>query len=254
MTPVLVSYGVVLLCVCLIWLISLKLRDASVADIWWGPGFAVIAWVAGYVAADTSWRLLAVQLLLSIWGLRLGLHLGLRNWGHDEDRRYQAMRGERSGIWWGSLFKVFILQGSIQMVVSAPVFGMLGSDEPLGLFDGVGMTVLAVGIAIEAIADTQLKRFLSDPLNSGRVMDQGLWGWSRHPNYFGNAVIWLGVGIVGVAAGGPLWTCLGPLLMLFLLLRVSGVTMLESTIAGRRPEYSDYVRRVSSFVPFPPRK
>ena len=254
MSPFVLSGVVIGACVFILWLISLKLKDASIADIWWGPGFAVIAWVAGAAHGSQTERLLWVQVLLTAWGLRLGIHLARRNLGKGEDRRYQAMRAKSDAFWLISLFQVFVLQGSIQLVVSAPVFGVLGATTPLGLLDYVGLGMVVAGIAIEAIADIQLARFLSDSDHSGRVMDRGLWGLSRHPNYFGNAVLWCGMGAVGLGAGASPWTLVGPLLMVFLLLKVSGVAMLEETITERRPEYRQYMERVSAFVPLPPRK
>ncbi len=253
MSPFLASGLVVGACVFLIWLVSLKLNDASIADIWWGPGFAVIAWVGSQLQGVYSHRLLVVQILLTAWGLRLGLHLGRRNWGQDEDRRYQAMRDKSDHFWLLSLFKVFLFQGAIQLAVSAPVFGMLGSTKTLGPLDFLGLAIALAGIVIEGVADHQLTHFLRNPKNKGKVMDQGLWAWSRHPNYFGNSLIWLGIGLAGLSAGASFWTLLGPALMLFLLLKVSGVSMLESTITGRRPDYQEYCERVPAFFPLPPR-
>ena len=138
-------------------------------------------------------------------------------------------------------------------MISLPIYAAVVSTQPLGVLDYVGLTVGAVGVVIEAIADRQLGRFTQDPANKNAVMDRGLWSWSRHPNYFGNAVLWSGVGLIGLGAGGPLWTLAGPLVMLILLLRVSGVSLLESTIVHRRPEYTAYINRVSAFIPLPPK-
>lgn len=253
MTALFACAGTIVGCVVALWLLSLKLRDVSIADIWWGPGFAVIAWVGGMVQGVASDRLLFVQLLLTAWGLRLGIHLAWRNWGHEEDRRYGAMRSKTKAFWWVSLFKVFLLQGAIQLMVAAPIFGMLPSTQPLQALDYIGLSLVVMGVLIEGVSDFQLARFLGDPLHAGRVMDRGFWGLSRHPNYFGNALMWVGFGLVGLAAGASPWTVLGPILMVYLLLRVSGVSMLESTITDRRPEYRRYKERVSAFIPLPPR-
>ena len=246
--------GAIAACVSLLWLVSIKMRDASIADIWWGPGFALLAWVAILTSEPNSARGLLVAGVLTLWGLRLSVFMARRNLGHGEDRRYQAMRAKSPNFWWFSLFKVFYLQGALQIAVALPVFAVAHSQADLGLWDGIGLTIAMCGIIIEAMADSQLTRFKAQPHSKGKVMDKGLWGYSRHPNYFGNAVLWAGLGIVGLAAAGPWWSLAGPLLMLFLLLKVSGVAMLESTIAQRRPGYQQYISEVSAFVPWPRRR
>jgi steroid 5-alpha reductase family enzyme len=152
-----------------------------------------------------------------------------------------------------SLFSVFLLQGALLWAVSLPVQAgaALGAERPLGLVDLAGVVVFAVGLAFEAVGDAQLSRFLSDPASRGRVMESGLWRYTRHPNYFGDALVWWGLGLVG-AASGAWWCLVGPALMTFLLVRVSGVSLLEKDIAGRRPEYVAYIRRTSPFLPLPP--
>jgi steroid 5-alpha reductase family enzyme len=253
-STLLLCAGTVGACVCVIWLLSVKMTDASIADIWWGPGFSLIAWVAMLSTDSEPIRAGLVTLVLTLWGLRLAIFMARRNLGHGEDRRYQAMRGDNPHFWWFSLFKVFLLQGALQIAVALPVFAVAHSQASLGLWDGVGITVALTGVLIEAIADHQLTHFKANPDNQGKVMDQGLWGYSRHPNYFGNAVLWAGLGVVGIACGGPWWSLAGPALMLFLLLRVSGVAMLESTIVDRRPGYQQYINEVSAFVPWPRQK
>ena len=238
-------------CVLVLWLISIKLRDVSIADIWWGPGFALIAGVIWAVEAPESPRFFAAAGVLTLWALRLGVYLGRRNLGHDEDYRYQAMRGDSPHFWWTSIYKVFLLQGAIQLVVALPLFVMTSSDSPLSLWDIVGITLALAGVVTEAVADQQLSRFKASPGTEGEVMDKGLWGYSRHPNYFGNALMWFGIAWLALAGGGPWWSALGPAFMLFLLLKVSGVSMLESTIAERRPAYRRYKQEVSAFIPWP---
>jgi steroid 5-alpha reductase family enzyme len=241
-------------CVFLLWLISIRMRDASIADIWWGPGFAVIAWLGALNKNLDFNRHTLVALVMTLWALRLAYFLARRNLGHGEDRRYQAMRGDSPHFWWVSLFKVFLLQGALQLIVSLPVFATAHAETPMNAWDVVGISIALVGIVTEALADHQLTRFKADPNNKGRVMNQGLWGHSRHPNYFGNAVLWVGIGIVGIAAGGPWWALAGPVLMIFLLLKVSGVSMLEATITERRPAYRQYMMEVSAFVPWPKKR
>lgn len=244
---------VILSAVTLLWLLSLALKDVSIVDIWWGPGYPIIfATLAGF-----SWalplRAQVMMVLLLCWGLRLGLFLAWRNLGHGEDSRYQAMRARDPAFAWTSLVKVFWLQGSLQLLISLPLYWIVSADSVLTLWDQISFVVLLAGILIETLADLQLARFKADPNSKGQVMDRGLWAWSRHPNYFGNALIWLGVAAVGLGANAPLWTLLGPALMVFLLLKVSGVAMLESTITERRPAYRDYQERVSAFVLWPPK-
>lgn len=251
--PLLLSVSVITCCVTVLWLVSLRLRDVSIADVWWAPGFALIAWVAPLSGGSDSLRLSILQVLLSLWAIRLALHIGLRGHGQPEDKRYQQMRSHHDAFWLVSLFKVFWLQGLLQCLISLPIYAAVVSAEPLGVLDYVGLTVGAAGVVIEAIADRQLGRFTRDPANKNAVMDRGLWSWSRHPNYFGNAVLWAGIGLIGLGAGGPLWTLAGPSVMLILLLRVSGVSLLESTIVHRRPEYAAYIDRVSAFIPLPPK-
>lgn len=255
MTEVLLACAVAIAAyMTVVWALSLPLRDASIADVFWGPGFALVAIVAASVSPPSTRGTLLV-VLTSAWGLRLALHIGTR-WRKkkEEDRRYQAMRAN-----WGdrfpvvSLFTVFLLQGALLFTVSLPLQAgaALSAGRPLGLLDAVGAAIFGVGLAFEAVGDAQLARFLSDPANRGRVMETGLWRFTRHPNYFGDAMVWWGLGLVG-ASTGAWWSLVGPALMTFLLVRVSGVSLLEKDIAGRRPEYVAYVRRTSPFLPLPP--
>ncbi len=248
---ILLTTGIIATCVFLLWLISVRMKDASIADIWWGTGFAVIAWTTWITSVEPTFRLTLITVIMTVWGIRLSTYLARRNLGHGEDRRYQAMRGDSPHFWWMSLFKVFFLQGGLQIVVALPVFAAAASQTSLNVWDVVGTVIAFIGIVIEALADLQLKQFKENTQNQGQVMDTGLWGYSRHPNYFGNAVLWLGVGVVGLSAGGPLWSFAGPAIMWFLLLKVSGVSMLESTITDRRPAYNQYIQEVSAFIPWP---
>lgn len=234
-----------------LWVASVRLRDVSIVDVYWGPGFAVIAWTSIAVAGASPRGLLAAS-LATAWGGRLGVHLARRRRGHGEDRRYAAMRaahGDRFPL--VSLFTVFLLQAALLWIVSLPLQAAASDGGRLGPLDAAGAALCLAGIAIESTADTQLTRFLARPGSGGRVMDEGLWRWSRHPNYFGDAVVWWGLGLVGAAAGAP-WTLVGAVVMTVLLLKVSGVELLESTIGARRPGYAEYAARTSAFVPWPP--
>ena len=241
-------------CVSVLWVISLRIKDVSIADIWWGPGFAVIAWVLVYQHEQPADRLWVVTALLSIWAARLGVYLGARNIGHDEDKRYQEMRNRTPGFWWVSLFKVFYLQGALQLLVALPVFATTSLTSALGPVDIVAVVLVLFGVGLEATADVQLARFKRDSGTESTVLRTGVWGWCRHPNYFGNALIWAGVGLLAIAGGAGWWTLTGPAIMWFLLLKVSGVSMLESTIVERRPDYRRYIEEVPAFFPNPFRR
>ncbi len=237
-----------------LWVLSLPLRNASIADIFWPLGFVVVAAISSR-ASGYGPRKALVGALVAVWGLRLAIHLYLRNRGHGEDPRYRAMRRR-----WGesrfpvvSLFTVFLFQGALLWVVSLPVQAASASSAHLMWLDVVGAVVWLVGFSFEAIGDLQLTRFRTDASNDGLVMDRGLWAYTRHPNYFGNATLWWGLGLIAVAAG-RWWALAGPLVMTILLLRVSGVPLLERRMKRTRPGYGDYVARTSSFFPRPPKE
>lgn len=236
-----------------LWLLSLRLKDASIVDIFWGPGFALIAWSAWAIGVGGTRATVAAG-LVSLWGLRLGSYLYLRNHGKGEDYRYVAMRrrhGDRFPL--VSLYTVFGLQAVVMWVVSLPVQAVQASaPAALGLLDGLGVALFAVGFLFESVGDLQLARFKADPSNEGKVMDRGLWAWTRHPNYFGDCTLWWGLGCFAFAAGAW-WAAIGPIVMSVFLLRISGVTLLERGLKRRKPEYEDYIRRTSSFFPMPPR-
>lgn len=237
----------------LLWAVSVRLRDVSIVDVFWGPGFAAIAWTSVAVAGPSG-RGLLLAALSTAWGLRLGAFLAWRRRGKGEDRRYAAMRaghGERFAA--VSFFTVFLLQAALMWIVSLPLQAgaALGRASPLGVLDAAGALLFVAGLAFESIGDAQLARFLSDPASRGRVMQRGLWRYTRHPNYFGDFLVWWGLGAVALSAGAW-WSLAGPWVMTVLLLRVSGVTLLEKTIAERRPEYLAYAARTSAFLPRKP--
>jgi steroid 5-alpha reductase family enzyme len=238
-----------------LWLVSLARRDVSIVDIWWGPGFAWLAAIAFSRAAAPGPRGTLLLALVAIWGLRLGGYLLWRNWGHGEDARYARMRrhhGER--FRWISLATVFGLQALLQWFVSLPLqlAQLVPGARPLGALDAFGVALVATGLFFEAVGDAQLARFKADPANRGRVMDRGLWRYTRHPNYFGDCLAWWGLFAIAAATPAGPWTIASPLLMTFLLLRVSGVALLERSLVRTRPEYRDYIARTSAFFPRPP--
>lgn len=237
-----------------LWLLSLRLRNASIVDPFWGMGFIIVACVSWLVNSPTSGRTILLVVLTTVWGLRLSGFLLWRSVGDGEDSRYTAMRSKHgASFWWVSLLTVFLLQGAILWFVSLPIQVVATLDSSaLGLLDLAGVAIFFVGLFFESVGDWQLAAFKSDPNNSGKVMDTGLWQYTRHPNYFGDFCVWWGLYLVA-AAGGATWTIASPLLMSVLLMKVSGVTLLEKTIADRRPKYAAYKIRTNAFFPGPPR-
>lgn len=236
----------------LLWFLSLRLRDASIVDIFWGLGFVQIAIIACALGGGYAWRKLLITGLTVLWGLRLGGYLLWRNAGRGEDSRYQAMRrqhGER--FWLASLYMVFGLQAALMWIVSLPVqVAQLGpTPDHLTALDGLGAVLWALGLTFESAGDLQLARFKSDPAHHGKVMDRGLWRYTRHPNYFGDACVWWGLFLIALPTPHGVWTIVGPALMTLFLMRVSGVALLERKLVRSRPEYRDYMQRTSAFFP-----
>lgn len=238
------------------WLVSLVLKNASIVDIVWGLGFALVAWAVrlqGDTNTTRQWLLVAMT---SVWGLRLGVYLFWRNHGEPEDYRYRAMRkrwGQRFGL--VSLGTVFALQGVLMFVVSLALqLGQVDDTPDVGILAIVGVALWIVGIIFEAVGDMQLARFKANPINVGKVLDTGLWRYTRHPNYFGDACVWWGIGLVAAESVAGRWGLVGPVLMTVLLLRVSGVALLEKSLKKRKPQYAAYVARTSAFIPRPPKK
>jgi len=238
------------------WLVSLAIKNASIVDIVWGLGFVAVAWAVRLTEDGVVARQNLLVAMVSLWGLRLGGYLFWRNHGNGEDYRYRAMRKH-----WGarfpivSLLTVFTLQGALMWTVSLGVQLAQGSDSPdLGLLALLGVLLWLVGVFFETVGDAQLARFKKDPANAGQVMNRGLWRFTRHPNYFGDACVWWGIALVAAETGPGRWGLLGAAVMNVLLVRVSGVALLEKSLSKRKPGYEEYVRRTSSFFPLPPKK
>jgi steroid 5-alpha reductase family enzyme len=235
------------------WLVSVVVRNVGVVDVAWGIAIAAagLTWVLAHPEAGTRAALVAT--LTVIWAARLSLHLLWRAWGKPEDRRYQVIRARNEpGFALKSLYLVFGLQAFLAWLVAMPLLGAALSDAPIGRLDRLGTFLWAVGFAFEAIADRQMARFQRRADAGQAVMDQGLWRYSRHPNYFGEFLLWWGIGLIGLS-GGAWWGLIGPALLTFFLLKVSGVALTEKDIADRRPAYRDYVLRTSAFFPRWPR-
>ncbi|MCL4867942.1 MAG: DUF1295 domain-containing protein [Anaerolineae bacterium] len=250
------AYLLILALMMLLWLVSLALRNTSIVDIFWGPGFLLAA-ATYFQLADDGYiiRKILVLSLTAIWGLRLGVYLFWRNAGQGEDFRYAKMRqAARGEWWWQSFLKVFLLQGTILWLVSAPLLGAqyrTGANS-LNLLDFLGALVWSIGFAFEAIGDWQLARFKKNPKNKGKLLTTGLWYYTRHPNYFGDACVWWGFGLISLAAGS-IFPVLGSILMTYVIVRISGVAMLERSLSRSKPGYEAYMTRTSSFWPRPPR-
>ncbi len=236
----------------LLWVVSLAIRNAGIVDVFWGPGFVVLGgFYLATATVDPGPRAWLVFALTTLWAGRLAIHIGLRNAHTGEDFRYRAWR-EQSGrsFWWISLFKVFLLQAVVLWIVSSPLLlaHPIENLAALTVFDSLGMALFVFGIVWETVADRQLARFKGDPANRGRVLDTGLWARSRHPNYFGEAVLWWGLGLLALPTGGWL-AFVGPAMITFLLVKVSGVAMLDAALVDRRPGYDEYIRSTPAFFP-----
>jgi steroid 5-alpha reductase family enzyme len=246
--------GVIAAAVFLAWLASIRRRDVSMVDSLWPLLFLAAAAAYALAAHRLRPRAILVLALVAIWALRLCLYITRRNWGGGEDRRYQAIRARNQPHFaLKSLYLVFALQAVLAWVISLPLLPAILSESPLGILDIAGAALWLVGFGFEAGGDWQLARFKADPVNAARVMDRGLWRYTRHPNYFGDFTLWWGFYVIALAARGW-WSIVGPLVMTVLLLRVSGVTLLERDIGDRRPEYKEYVRRTHAFFPGLPRR
>ena len=250
--PLLLTFAVLLTLVFLLWLVSLALKDASIVDIFWGGGFVVVAWVCYFNTNGFAQRKLLLTTLVTIWGVRLAIYLFWRNHGKGEDYRYQAMRKRIKNFPLLSLPIVFIFQGVLIWLISLPIQFAQTRAEDLTVFDLLGVALWAIGLMFEAVGDWQLARFKADPNNKGKVMAGGLWRYTRHPNYFGDALLWWGLFCFALPSGW--WTIISPLAMTTLLLKISGVALLEKTLAKTKPQYEAYVRRTNAFLPWFPRK
>jgi steroid 5-alpha reductase family enzyme len=234
--------------------VSIIKKRNDVADVAWGLGFVLLAWSALWQSDETSVRALVVTLLVSVWGLRLAYHIGKRHIGKPEDFRYAKWRTE-----WGRWFllrsygQIYLLQGFLLFLVSLPVLLIQESlGQPWGWLDTAGLFVWCAGFFFEAVGDAQLARFISDPTNKGKLMQDGLWRFTRHPNYFGEVTQWWGIALMALSVPSGFVGLIGPVTITFLILKVSGVPLLEKKMA-EHPDFASYQKRTSLFVPLPPR-
>jgi len=239
-----------------LWLVSLRLKNASIVDIFWGAGFVLCNWVYLALTPDgTPERKWLAAVLVTVWGLRLSGYILWRNAGKAEDFRYRKWREENGAAWWWkSYLRVFLLQGLLMWLISAPLLAnQIGRKPGLIWLDYVAVAVWAIGFFFEAVGDLQMARFRANSANKGKVLDHGVWHYTRHPNYFGDSTQWWGYYLLALAAGGW-WTLWAPLMMTGLLLRVSGVTLLERSLKETKPGYKEYVESTSAFIPWFPKK
>ena len=236
-----------------LWLVSVAIRNASIIDIFWGLGFGILAVGTRLQVAD-GWHANVLTAMALLWGVRLASYLAIRNLGHGEDKRYVAIRARNEPFWWKSFFIVFLLQGVLTLLVGLPlVLGQAPRPEGVTPFDAIGAALFAFGWLWESIADLQLWLYKRRPESRGQLMTSGLWAYSRHPNYFGEIVLWWGIGIFAASTPGAVWGLAGPMLIQFLLMRVSGVPLLENAMANR-PGYAAYLARTNALLPrLPPR-
>lgn len=238
------------------WGISLVRRNVTIADSFWGPGFVLIAWLTFFNAHGFIGRKIILTALVTLWGLRLFLHLHARNTGKSEDPRYAAWR-EKHGenFWLISLFKVFLIQALFQWLIALGVqYGQIFAvPAQLTGFDLAGIFIWTAGFMIESVADRQLANFTKKPENKGKILDSGLWRYSRHPNYFGESLMWWGIFVIVLSVPWGIWTIVSPLVITYTLLKLTGVSMMEETEFGDNPEYQAYVSKTSAFIPWFPK-
>ena len=248
---------IILVLVTLLWVWSVFIKNVSIVDIFWGFGFVVVNAFYAFMSEDLNARKILILTLVSIWGLRLTIYLAIRNIGKGEDFRYQEFRRNYGPkrYWWFSFFQVFLLQGVLIMIVSLPLLGINSSTSngDLNILDYIGILVWLVGFTFEAGGDYQLARFKSNSKNKGKVLNTGFWKYTRHPNYFGDSAVWWAYGIFSIAAGSY-WQIIGSIIMTLLIIKISGVSLLEKTLKDTKPQYRDYIKRTNSFFPWFPKK
>ncbi len=248
---------IILVIVTLLWGLSVILKNVSIVDLFWGLGFVVVNSFYFFMSGEMTARKILLFTLVSLWGFRLFIYLSFRNIGNGEDFRYQEFRRNYGPerYWWFSFFQTFLLQGVLIMLVSLPLLGAnLGTQsESLNGFDYVGILVWIIGFVFEAGGDYQLSQFKKNPSNKGKVLNTGFWKYTRHPNYFGDSAVWWAFALFSIAAGSY-WQIIGSILMTLLIIKVSGVALLEKTLNNDKPQYNEYIQKTSSFFPWFPKK
>ena len=247
----------ILILMSILWIISIILKNVSIVDLFWGLGFVVTCGFYFLKTDGSGLRKLIILIMVAMWGLRLSGYLAWRNYGKGEDFRYREFRrkyGEKR-YWWISFFQTFLLQGVLMWLISAPLLGAqyYGGKASPGIFDFLGILFWFIGLVFEAGGDMQLARFKANPGNKGKVLNTGLWHYTRHPNYFGDSSVWWGFGLICCAAGSYL-PVMGSVLMTALIIKVSGVALLEKSLIEQKPQYKEYIEKTSAFIPWFPKK
>ena len=257
MTLFLQAALIILVLVTLLWIWSVIIKDVSIIDLFWGFGFVVVNAFYVFMSGELNARKILILTLVSFWGLRLVIYLAWRNIGKGEDFRYKEFRRNYGPkrYWWFSFFQTFLLQGALIMIVSLPLLGINSSASTgdLKLLDYIGILVWLIGFTFEAGGDFQLARFKRDFANKGKVLNTGFWKYTRHPNYFGDSAVWLAYAIFSIAASSY-WQIIGSIVMTFLIIKISGVALLEKTLNNTKPQYRKYIEKTSSFFPWFPKK
>jgi steroid 5-alpha reductase family enzyme len=251
------AFLVIMILMTSLWIVSIIIKNVSIVDLFWGFGFVL---TTGFYFLKTDGfgpRKIILMTLVVIWGLRLSLYLAWRNLGKGEDFRYRQFRknyGENR-YWWISFFQTFLLQGALMWLISAPLLGAqyYGLGNHPGILDYTGIVFWIIGFSFETGGDFQLALFKAEPSNKEKVLDKGFWRYTRHPNYFGDSSVWWGYGFICAAAGSYI-PVLGSVLMTALIIKVSGVALLEKTLKEQKPQYKEYIEKTSAFIPWFPKK
>jgi steroid 5-alpha reductase family enzyme len=240
----------------ILWVVSIVIKNVSIVDMFWGFGFGLVN-TFYFFNTETTPAKIVLLVLVVIWGLRLSIYLAIRNVGKPEDFRYQEFRkkyGEKN-YWWISFFQTFLLQGILMWIISMPLLGvnLYSTSNTLNFIDILGIIIWLTGFIFEAGGDMQLARFKKNKANKGKVLTTGFWHYTRHPNYFGDSAVWWGYGLLCLSTGNY-WLISGSVIMTLLILKVSGVVLLEKSLKEKKPEYENYIRETSSFIPWFPKK
>jgi steroid 5-alpha reductase family enzyme len=248
---------IILVLVILLWILSIFITNVSIVDIFWGLGFVIVNAFYTFMSGELNDRKILVLILVCAWGLRLAIYLAFRNIGKGEDFRYQEFRKKYGpkNYWWFSFFQTFLLQGVLIIIISLTLLGInFGTNSGnLKLLDYIGLIVWLIGFIFEAGGDFQLSRFKRDIKNEGKVLNYGFWKYTRHPNYFGDSAIWWAYAIFSISAGSY-WQIIGSIIMTILIIKISGVALLEKTLKETKPQYRDYINKTNSFFPWFPKK
>lgn len=248
---------IIIVMMTILWFISILIRNVSIVDLFWGLGFVLVSTFYFISGEGNGTRKILVMSLVAIWGLRLSVYLAWRNLGKGEDFRYREFRKKygENRYWWISYFQTFLLQGILMWLISAPLLGaqLYGEERILGFVDYIAIAIWITGMLFEAGGDFQLAVFKRNPANKGKVLDTGFWKYTRHPNYFGDSSVWWGFGLFSIAAGSWL-PAIGSVLMTLLIIKVSGVALLEKSLKEQKPQYREYMEKTSAFFPWFPGK